>query len=123
MAASSLQDPLFEVVLCQLPEVLEAGLRAAGMADPAILESYPCDSYKELVDAGVTDDGTRRYSGAGFTDTFTAGMDAGGLSLSFPLSVSLSIFRPSSLFLPLCSSPSSCINHTQNENCIYPLVD
>ena len=59
MAASSSQDPLFEVVLCQLPEVLEAGLRAAGMADPAILESYPRDSCKELVDAGVTDDGTR----------------------------------------------------------------
>ena len=61
MAASSSQDPLFEVVLCRLPEVLGTGLRAAGMADPAILESYPCDSYKELVDAGVTDDGTRRH--------------------------------------------------------------
>ena len=39
------------------------------MADPAILESYPCDSHKELVDAGVTDDGTRRYCGTGFAGT------------------------------------------------------
>ena len=52
MAASSSQHPLFEVVLRQLPKVLGNGLRAAGMADPAILESYPCESYKELVDAG-----------------------------------------------------------------------
>ena len=81
MAASSSQDPLFEAVLCRLPEVLGTGLRAAGMEDPAVLESYPRDTYKELLDAGVTDDGTRRNSGAGFMDTVTGGMDAGGLSL------------------------------------------
>ena len=56
------------------------------MADPAILESYKRDSYKELVDAGVTDDETRWYSYATSAATFTGGMDAGGLSLLFTVS-------------------------------------
>ena len=47
----------FEVVLRQLPEQVLAGLRAAGLDDPAILESYPFDSYGELVDSGATNGG------------------------------------------------------------------
>ena len=58
MAASFSRDPLFEVVLRQLPEQVAAGLRNAGLADAAILESYPCDSYMELVGAGATGGGT-----------------------------------------------------------------
>ena len=107
MAASSSQDPLFEVVLCQLPEVLEAGLRAAGMADPAILESLM----------------------TGHGDTVVLGIRI-RLLLVWTLEAYHYRFRYLFLFLSFVlrlfsflSAPSSCINHTQNENCIYPLVD
>ena len=89
MAASFSRDPLFEVVLRQLPEQVAAGLRNAGLADAAILESYPCDSYKELVGAGATDGGTWQVSAIGVTGTTGIGsMDVGGLSLSSPLFLS-----------------------------------
>ena len=88
MAASFSRDPLFEVVLRQLPEQVVAGLRAAGLDDPAILESYPFDSYGELVDSGSTDGGTRCYS---IADTVVpGGVDIGGISLSSPFLLSLS---------------------------------
>ena len=99
MAASFSRDPLFEVVLRQLPEQVAAGLRNAGLADAAILESYPCDSYMELVGAGATGGGTWQYSAIGVTGTTDAGgMDDGGLSLSSPLCLS-------PLFSYLLSSP------------------
>ena len=111
MAASFSRDPLFEVVLRQLPEQVAAGLRTAGLADPAILESYPCDSYKELVDSGATDGGTWCYSGIGVTSTMDAGgMDIGGLSLSSPFLLSPSFLsslvslRHSLLLPPLSAS-------------------
>ena len=73
------------------------------MAGPAILESYPCESHKELVDAGVTYDGTRRYSGTGITGTIAGGMDVEGLSLSFPFN-NLPSYHSSSYFFSLSSS-------------------
>ena len=109
MAASSSQDPLFEVALRALPEVLGA---AAGLADLAILESYPCESYKELVDAGVTDDGTRQYSGIGITDTIIDGTDVGSRSLSFPF-ICLSSYRFSFVSLLLLFSLSSSLLQTR----------
>ena len=124
MAASFSQDPLFEAVLCQLPEVLGTGLRAAGMADPAILESYPRDFYKELVDAGVTEDGTRRYNGVGSTDTITGSMDAGRPITKVPaylfFSYLSSFVSLRSSLLPL--SPPASATH-KSRSVIYPVVD
>ena len=123
MAASFSRDPLFEVVLRQLPEQVAAGLRNAGLADPAILESYPCDSYKELVGAGATDGGTWQYGAiTGMADI--GGMDVGGLSLSSPLF--LSLFFPILSRLPssfLTSAPSPCFRHAQIEKCSYQVID
>ena len=111
MAASFSRDPLFEVVLRQLPEQVAAGLRNAGLADAAILESYPCDSYKELVGAGATDGGTWQYGAIGVTGMADiGGMDVGGLSLSSPFLLSpfflssLVSLRLSLLPLPLPAS-------------------
>ena len=119
MAASFSRDPLFEVVLRQLPEQVVAGLRAAGLDDPAILESYPFDSYGELVDSGSTDGGTRCYS---IADTVVpGGVDIGGISLSSPFLLSLSPILsrlPSSSFL----LPPLSASDTQIEKCNYRVV-
>ena len=112
MAASFSRDPLFEVVLRQLPEQVVAGLRAAGLDDPAIWESYPFDSYGELVDSGATDGGTRCYSIADTVDP--GGIDIGGISLSSPcfcyLCLPILSRLPSSSFLlPLLSASDTQI--------------
>ena len=108
MAASFSRDPLFEVVLRQLPEQVAAGLRNAGLDDAAILESYPCDSYMELVGAGATGGGTWQYSAIGVTGTTDAGgMDDGGLSLSSQLCLSPLFFLSSLVSLRLPFLPLS----------------
>ena len=51
MAARVSQDHLFEVALSAIPEALSSGLRAAGLADPGLLDVYPRDSFGKLVAA------------------------------------------------------------------------
>ena len=52
--SSQLVDVFFDRALDALPSELSLALRAAGLDDAGILDSYPRDSYDVLVAAGVT---------------------------------------------------------------------
>ena len=79
MAARVSQDFLFEVALSAIPEALSSGLRAAGLADPGLLDVYPRDSFGKLVVAGVTGDESSVLSNmeAGIVATGGTTMDTG----------------------------------------------
>ena len=109
-AARVSQDHLFEVALSAIPEALSNGLRAAGLADPGLLDVYPRDSFDKLVAAGVTGDesGVRTNMEAGIVATGGATMDTGmddyeGRAFT---SVSLRIVSLPRLFLSLSCTAS-----------------
>ena len=79
MAAQVSQDHLFEVALSAIPEALSSGLRAAGLADPGLLDVFLRDSFDKLVAAGVTGDesGVLMNMEAGIVATGGTTMDTG----------------------------------------------
>ena len=77
-------DVLFVRALDAAPSELTLALKAAGLDDPGILESYPRSNYDELVAAGITGLDTAACGtdgGYGFTGTGDTGTSAGTIYL------------------------------------------
>ena len=107
MAASSSQDFLFEVSLGRLSEELSGVLKAAGLADPGMLEGYRRDDSGELVAAGVTGFWTADITDGGDTTTATTWIQVRPWYVFWSYSfifLSFSYFSPRSL--PLLKHPS-----------------